>query len=90
MAHTLTRDTSDHVTCAITIKTEVLRHKILRFENFWMEHSSFNKKIQNAWMVPQFKTGSALKLTAKLKTTRKCLKDWPQRTPRTLAGLQLG
>jgi endonuclease/exonuclease/phosphatase family metal-dependent hydrolase len=33
-ARTLTRDTSDHVPCAITIKTEVPKVRIFRFEKF--------------------------------------------------------
>jgi hypothetical protein len=82
MAHTLTRDTSDHVPCAITIQTEVPKPRIFRFENFWMEHSSFNKKFQKAWMIPQFKTDPTMRLIAKLKTTRKFLKEWKKELPR--------
>jgi hypothetical protein len=37
MVTTLSRDTSDHVPCAISIKTEVPKSQIFRFENFWLE-----------------------------------------------------
>jgi hypothetical protein len=39
---TLTRDTFDHVPCAISFKTEVPKTQIFRFENFWMEYEQFN------------------------------------------------
>jgi hypothetical protein len=76
MANTLTRDTSDHVPYAIIVKTVVPRPRIFRFENYLMEHSSFNEIFKRAWMVPQHKIDLAMRLTTKLKTARKYLKDW--------------
>jgi hypothetical protein len=75
------RDTSDHVPCAITIKTEVPKSQIFMFENLWLEHEQFNAIFQQAWNTPTTRTDPAQVLTVKLKSTRKCLKDWQRNLP---------
>jgi hypothetical protein len=82
MVKTLSRDTSDHVPCAITIKTEVWKTQIFRFENFWMEHEQFNGMFQQALNTPTIRTDPAEILTAKLKCSRKCLNDWQKNLPK--------
>jgi tRNA U34 5-methylaminomethyl-2-thiouridine-forming methyltransferase MnmC len=69
-------DVSDNVPCAIMIQTEVPKPKIFRFENFWLEHSSFQAVLQQAWALPSNKFDPALRLTSKLKASRKHIKDW--------------
>jgi hypothetical protein len=39
----MARDVSNHVPIAISIKTEVPKARIFRFENFWMEHENFKE-----------------------------------------------
>jgi hypothetical protein len=56
-------DVSDNVPCAIMIQTEVPKPKIFRFENFWLEHSSFQAVLQQAWALPSNKFDPALRLT---------------------------
>jgi hypothetical protein len=82
LARTLTRDLSDHVPCAIHIKTSVPRPRIFRFENFWKELKDFQDTFKQAWSIPQFKPDLALNLTAKFKATRKHLKDWQKGLPK--------
>jgi hypothetical protein len=81
-ARTMTRDISDHVPCAISIKTEVPCARIFRFENFWMEHKDFKDVFLEAWNTPQYKTDPAMRITAKLKITRKHLKEWQMGLPK--------
>lgn len=48
---TLTRNTSDHVPCLVTIKTSIPKPKLFRFENYWMEHPDFLKIVEEAWSI---------------------------------------
>jgi exonuclease III len=81
-AKTLARDVSDHVPCLITIKTDVPKPRVFIFENYWLQHNSFNSVFQKVWAIELHKTDPSIQLTAKLKTARKVLKDWQNRIPR--------
>jgi hypothetical protein len=52
MVKTLSRDNSDHVPFAITIKTEASKSQVFGFENFWLEHDQFNIVFQQEWNIP--------------------------------------
>jgi endonuclease/exonuclease/phosphatase family metal-dependent hydrolase len=41
-AKTLARSVSDHVPCLVSIRTNVSKPIIFRFENYWLQHNSFN------------------------------------------------
>jgi hypothetical protein len=55
LVRTLTRDTSDHVSCAISFKTEVPKSHIFRFENFSLEREQFNEVFKESWELPSHK-----------------------------------
>jgi hypothetical protein len=83
-AKTLTRDVSDHVPCAISIQNKVFKTRTFRFENFWLEHSSF----QQAWNLPYNKNDPTMRLTAKFKLARKFLKEWQKNIPRLASTIE--
>jgi hypothetical protein len=56
--------------------------QIFRFGNFWLEHGQFNEVFQNSWNLPSHKTNPAQIISAKLKRSRKVLKDWQNNLPR--------
>jgi hypothetical protein len=89
MARTLTSDTSDHVPCAITIKTEVPRSRIFWFENYWLQHKNFQDGFQEAWQAPNSKTDLAMRITTIMKATRKCLKEWQKELPKLAKKLNI-
>jgi hypothetical protein len=60
MVKTLSRDNSDHVPFAITIKTEASKSQVFGFENFWLEHDQFNTVFQQAWNIPSNITNPTL------------------------------
>jgi hypothetical protein len=57
---TLARGVSDHVPCLVTIKTDVPKPRMFRFENYWLQHNSFNSVFQQAWEIEQYKTDPAM------------------------------
>jgi hypothetical protein len=81
-AKTLARDQSDHVPYVINIKTEVPRARIFQFKNYLMDHSNFQQIFQEAWNSSQNRPDPAMNITAKLKATRKTLKDWQKDLPK--------
>jgi hypothetical protein len=81
-AKTMTKDISDHATCAISIKTEVPRARVFRFENFWMKHKEFKDAFLEAWNTHHHRIDPAMRITAKLKIARKHLKGWQKGFPK--------
>lgn len=81
IATTLSRDTSNHVPCLISIKTQVPKAKVLRFENFWMQHNQFEQVLQHAWSVPVTQYDAAKSIVAKLKNIRRIFKEWSKLLP---------
>jgi hypothetical protein len=72
----LANTSSDHVPCVVTIDTVIPKAKIFRFENYWVDHPTFLKCVQDSWAKPSHKTNAATVLAHKLKTLRYDLKKW--------------
>jgi hypothetical protein len=53
MVSSLSRDTSDHTPCLISISTDIPQAKIFRFENYWLLHEDFPAVVSHGWQVPQ-------------------------------------
>jgi hypothetical protein len=81
-AITLPRDISDHVPCLVSFKSKILKPKIFRFENIWLQFEEFMSVFQNTWIGQQNLTDKAKNLTAKFKITRKVLKEWHRSLPK--------
>jgi hypothetical protein len=58
------------------------RYLNLRFENFWLEHEQFNEVFKESSELHSHKRDPAQNISAKLKRTRKTLKDWQNNLPR--------
>ena len=67
---------SDHLPCMIKIGTNIPKSKVFRFENYWLNHSSFKQVVQAAWNIPVGHTDCAKKINAKFKNVRRALKLW--------------
>jgi hypothetical protein len=72
----LTKITSDHIPCKISIGTSIPRSNIFRFENFWTEHAGFAEVVQNQWHQPQHHPNIANTISSKFKSLRYGLKRW--------------
>lgn len=81
-AHTLARDTSDHVPWVTIIKTCVPKPQIFRLENFWLQLEDFNMIFQNAWQQHTHHIDPAKRLMPKFKRARKAIKDCQKNSPR--------
>jgi hypothetical protein len=62
--------------CVISISTSILKAKVFRFENYWMEHEHFMDVVSHGWSVPTLQHDAAKTLTAKFKNPRRVLKAW--------------
>lgn len=71
VASTLSRDTADHTPCLISATTRVPRAQIFRFENYLLEHPSFNLIMQHGWDLHVTPTNEARALGAKFKNLRR-------------------
>lgn len=80
-AHTLSRDTSDHVPCLVKIQTNIPRARMFRFENFWMEHRDFQQVKEHAWSLPSPHTYRAKHIVAKHKGSKRVLREWNKNLP---------
>ena len=69
-------ETSDHVPCLISVKTDIPVSRIFRFENYLMEHEHFLQVVQHGWSLPTFQTDAAKHITAKFKNLRRVIKAW--------------
>lgn len=72
----LARPISNHLPCMIKIGTAIPKAKVFRFENYWLQHSSFKEVVQNAWKIPVGNLDGAKNLNAKFKNLRRALKQW--------------
>jgi hypothetical protein len=45
----LAMEPSDHAPCVISISTTIPKAKIIRFENYWMEHEHFMDIVSHGW-----------------------------------------
>jgi hypothetical protein len=78
---TLSRDTSDHCPCLVTMNTDIPKAQIFRFENYWMLHDEFMEIMANAWNTPNNNPDQAKRLASKLKHLRCALRKWQQQLP---------
>jgi hypothetical protein len=81
IVYPLVKPTSDHVPCVVAIGSKIPRAKIFRFENYWMQHSSFKEIVQNAWNIPVNYSDNAKRLNGKFKNLRRGLKLWAKNFP---------
>jgi hypothetical protein len=81
MVYPLSKPTSNHVLCVVAIGTKIPRARIFRFENFWLNHSSFKGILENAWNIPVNYSDSAKRINAKFKNQRRGLKLRAQKIP---------
>jgi hypothetical protein len=72
----LSRDISDHMTCLVSISTNIPKAKIFRFENYWMMHDEFMKKDALGWEFPTIESDKAKKMMSKSKNLRRVLRQW--------------
>ena len=66
----------DHLPCMIKIGTSIPKSKVFRFENYWLNHSSFKQVVHDAWNIPVGHPDCAKKINAKFKNVRRALKLW--------------
>lgn len=80
MASALSKDTSDHVPCLISITTDIPKAKVFHFENYWLERSDFRQVMEHAWSLPIGDTDKAKRMVAKFKNLRRVLRAWQSQT----------
>jgi hypothetical protein len=71
----LSKPTSDHVPCVVSIGSSIPKAKVFRFENFWIRLPGFIDKVKSIWEVNCPGDG-AKSIAAKFKRPRKGLKQW--------------
>jgi hypothetical protein len=71
---TLSRDTSDHYSCLVSITTDIPKVKKIRFENYWLLHDGFMQIMESGWNTTIFQPDKAKKVGAKFKVLRKVLR----------------
>jgi hypothetical protein len=76
MVFPLSKSTSDHTPCVVSISTSIPKAKIFRFENIWLEQPGFMDVVRKAWDLPTNKQNVASILAAKFKNLRYALKKW--------------
>lgn len=67
----LIMETSDLVSCVVSISTTIPRKSIFRFENHWMEHQDFLSVVQHGWSAPNHLVDPAKIIAHKFKNLRK-------------------
>lgn len=87
-ASTLSRDSSNHSSCIISVSTNVPKPAIFRFENFWLQHGNFILVLSHGWSLPISHTDQAKVLTAKFKNIRRVLKAWKTTLPNLASMIQ--
>ena len=71
LALPMAKPISDHLPCMIKIGTNIPKSRVFRFENYWLNHSSFKQVVQTAWAIPVGHSDCAKKITAKFKNAEK-------------------
>jgi hypothetical protein len=72
----LSRDTSDHSPCLVSISTDIPKIMIFRFKNYWLLHDEFMQTMKHGWSLPCNQNDKAKKLGAKFKNVGRVLKQW--------------
>jgi hypothetical protein len=65
----------------VAIETKIPKSRIFRFENYWLQHSSFKQIVENAWSIPTNYSDSAKRVNAKFKNLRRAIKLWEKELP---------
>jgi hypothetical protein len=73
---TLSWDTSDHHPCLVSMKMDILKSSVFRFENYWLRHEKFLPVMQHGWSIQAQPHNKAKKLMAKFKNLRRVLRCW--------------
>ena len=69
-------ETSDHVPCLISVKTDIPVSRIFRFENYLMEHEHFLQVVQHGSSLPHQQSDPAKIISGKFKNPRRVIKQW--------------
>jgi hypothetical protein len=77
----MTRRTSDHVPLKIEISTTIPTSKVFRFENYWTKENNFLPILTAAWGCRITNSNAAAVVSAKLKRTRRSIKEWKKTRP---------
>jgi hypothetical protein len=77
----MTRRTSDHVPLKIDIATTIPRSNLFWFDNYWVNEPGFVSMIESAWACRTRKSDPAAAISAKLKRTRRTIKNWRKSKP---------
>jgi hypothetical protein len=67
MVFPLSKSTSYHTPCVVSISTSIPKAKIFRFENIWLDQPGFMDVVKRAWELPTHKNNVASVLAAKFK-----------------------
>jgi hypothetical protein len=73
---TLSRDTSDHSPCLISIFIDIPKAKTFIFENYWMLHDDFMQIMEHGWNLPNDQEDKAKRMGLKLKNLRRVFRQW--------------
>jgi hypothetical protein len=65
---TLSRDISDHMSCLVSITTDVPKAKVFRFENYWLLHDDFMQVMNLGWNICVVQNAKANKLMENSRT----------------------
>lgn len=72
----LARPVSDHLPCMIKIGTNIPKSRVFRFENYWIQHSSFKEIVTATWNILVGHMDATKSINAKFKNLRRALKIW--------------
>jgi hypothetical protein len=65
---TLSRDISDHMSCLVSITTDVPKAKVFRFENYWLLHDDFMQVMNLGWNIRVVQNAKANELMKNSRT----------------------
>jgi hypothetical protein len=65
---TLSRDISDHMSCLVSITTDVPKAKVFHFENYWLLHDDFMQVMNLGWNIRVVQNAKANKLMENSRT----------------------
>jgi hypothetical protein len=65
---TLSRDISDHMSCLVSITTDVPKAKVFHFENYWLLHDDFMQVMNLGWNICVVQNAKANKLMENSRT----------------------
>jgi len=69
-------ETSDHVSCLISVSTDIAKTHIFRSENFLLQREDFFDQANIGWYSDVLIQDAAKVITAKFKNLRRVLKEW--------------